>query len=128
MTFDLDRWRHLTAHSEDAPRTEWRWGPVSKRFAPPCPWCAAGDLSDVHVEPNETMYVTPARAAELLEVPVQRVHALRRRGSLRSIGLTPREYARARARAGWGDAQGWGAGVFILAEDVERLARQRRAA
>ena len=124
MTVNLAYWHHLNAHSADDPRTRRWWSSIHKQFMPACEWCVRGEFGVPDVEPDETHYVTPARAAALLEVSVQRVHALRKRGALRSIGMTAGEYQRARARAGWdASEQGWGAGVWILREDVERCAR-----
>jgi hypothetical protein len=77
---------------------------------------------------DKTCYVHPARAAELTGLTTTALAALRRRGRIRSIGMTPGEYKRARQLAGWGDASGWGSGVWYLREDVERLARETRRA
>ena len=74
--------------------------------------------SDITVEADGTYYLKPKRAAELAGVSTQKLLTLRRRGELRSIGLTPSEYRRAREAAGWGDAQGWGSEVFLLREDI----------
>ncbi|HEX2102516.1 MAG TPA: hypothetical protein VHF51_02625 [Solirubrobacteraceae bacterium] len=76
--------------------------------------------------PDETYYVRPATAAAISGLPTSDLAALRRRGRIRSIGMTATEYKRARTRAEWGDASGWGAGVWYLREDIERLARERR--
>jgi hypothetical protein len=72
-------------------------------------------------EPDATVYVTPAQAAEITGVSPLKLAAMRRRGELRSVGLTPTEYKRARELAGWGKASGWGPGVFYLRTDVEAL-------
>jgi hypothetical protein len=71
--------------------------------------------------PDETYYLTPARAAEISGLSTQRLAAMRRRGALRSIGMTPTEYARAREAAGWTEG-GWGPGVFYERASVEALA------
>jgi hypothetical protein len=87
----------------------------------------AGARETAEIEPDTTLYLTPAAAAELAGVTTQRLHAMRRRGELRSIGLTASEYKRARELAGWGDSSGWAPRVFFLRADVEALARQEAA-
>ena len=76
---------------------------------------------------DESVYVRPTTAARVTGIHASRLAAMRRRGALRSIGMTAGEYKRARAVAGWGDASGWGSGVWYLREDVERLAQKSRA-
>lgn len=76
-------------------------------------------------EPDESVYVKPKTAAVITGLSMSRLAALRRRGKLRSIGMTAGEYKQARALAGWGDDAGWGSGVWYLREDVERLAREK---
>jgi hypothetical protein len=81
----------------------------------------AGDCDIAEVPADEAYYVTPKTAAAITGISTQRLAAMRRRGELRSIGTTPTEYKRAREAAGWGDASGWGPGVFYLRADVEAL-------
>jgi hypothetical protein len=79
-------------------------------------------------ERDETYYVRPATAAAITGLSTGRLAALRRRGRIRSIGMTATEYKRTRELASWGDASGWGPGVWYLREDVERLAREGKHA
>jgi hypothetical protein len=128
---DLERYRKLRARAYPGLRVDLL--PDGTIDAPG--WPARGDTehtgywpSTVEIEPDETVYVNASTAVPILEISTQKVYALRRRGELRSIGMTATEYKRARELAGWGDASGWGPGVWFLREDVEALARAREAA
>jgi hypothetical protein len=110
-----------------------RYTELRARAAPPTPfdrqsrtgyWGAAVDTP----AEDETHYVTPARASEITGLPPATLLAMRRRGRIRSIGMTASEYRRARQLAGWGDASGWGSGVWYAREDIERIARETRRA
>jgi hypothetical protein len=70
--------------------------------------------------PDETVYLTPRRAAEVSGRHPATLAAMRRRGEMRSIGYAPSEYRAARQLAGWTDG-GWGPLLHYLREDVERL-------
>jgi hypothetical protein len=78
------------------------------------------------VEPDQTYYVTVRMAAEITGLLTGEIYALRRRGKLRSIGMTLTEYARARGAAGWEPGgSGWAPSVWFLREDLEAYARER---
>lgn len=76
---------------------------------------------------DETYYARPRTAATITGLSTSALAAMRRRGELRSVGMTAGEYKRAREAAGWvASDHGWGPGVWYLREDIERLALNRR--
>lgn len=129
MSFDIAAYRALRTRAYPGGHVELR---ADGTFDAPG-WPTRGNTERsthwptvVTVGTDDSVWTTLKTAATILGTTTAGVHAMRRRGELRSIGATATELKRLRELAGWTEP-GWSAQVFVARADVEALARREAA-